>query len=107
MPPPQNVVEQERKDIAHDSAPMTPTSRASCSRSLLSVVRKYRLSFWSARANDYGAEPHLGLCLCLDEQLPTFPSSLRQTAVTEAAARAPCLAGMWWLHEPGRGWRQR
>lgn len=103
----QNAVEQERKDIAHNSAPMTPTSRASSSRNLLSAVSKYQLCHSGLHEQTIMGQSHTWICACMwGKRPPTLPNSLRRSAVTEAAARPPCFAGTRWLHEPGRGWRQ-
>lgn len=78
-----NEVEQERKDIVHNSASMTPTSRASSSRRHLGAVNKYQLC-------------HRGLCMSKQLQdratpgfvpasegkwLRMFPNSLSKTHI--------------------------
>ncbi|XP_064303184.1 uncharacterized protein LOC135312575 [Phalacrocorax carbo] len=47
-----------RKDIAHNSAPMTPTSRASSSRNLCSAVSKYQLCHSGLRKQTITGQSH-------------------------------------------------
>lgn len=99
-------MKQETKDIAHNSAPMTPTSRASSSRNL-SAVSTYQLCHAGLREQVIMGQSHTWICACTrGKQLPTVPSSLGQTAVMEAAVRPLCLEGTQGLHEPGQDWRE-
>lgn len=72
-----NEVEQERKHTAHNSAPMTPTSRASSSRKLLGAVSKYQLCHSGLCASKQlrgratpGFVPAHGLSGCAYSQIP-------------------------------------